>query len=409
MQALHIYAGPLARRVMAQNGLQPQAIGTIPAAAGGPKGLLLGALDRFIFGEWLTRSSQPVDLVGASIGAWRMTTACLDNSVAAFARLEHDYIHQHYELPPGQKRPSAAMVSELFGQNLQAFYGSRVGEVLHHPRYRVHIVTSRGRNLLHTEHGLRTPLGYFGAFVTNAVRRKAMGAWLERVVFSSPARSSPHAPPLRGSLPPEVANPPWGGPAAGCPCAPLPFATDDYRTRQVALSPANFQPALQASCSIPFVLKAVHNIPGAPPGAYWDGGITDYHLHLNYPAAQIATNSIASSAISTGAGGNNDHQGLVLYPHFQKAVVPGWLDKSLKWRHHATHHLDTMVLLAPNPEWVKTLPNGKLPDRTDFTHYGNDLAARVKAWNAACSASVQLVDEFAQWLEKPDIARVRSW
>ncbi len=388
MQALHIYAGPTARQAIAQNGLQPDAIGTIPAAAGGPKGLLLGALDRFIFGEWLTRSSQPVDLVGASIGAWRMATACLDQSVEAFERLEHDYIHQHYELPPGQKRPSAAMVSELFGQNLQAFYGDRVAEVLQHPRYRLHIVTSRGRHILHTEHGLRTPLGYFGAFLTNAVRRKAMGAWLERVVFSSPGT----------------------GTEVGAACAPLPFATDDYRTRQVPLSLTNFQSALQASCSIPFVLKAVHNIPGAPPGAYWDGGITDYHLHLNYPGAgKNAMNSIASDADSTRARGRNDHKGLVLYPHFQKAVVPGWLDKSLKWRHHATHHLDTMVLLAPNPEWVKTLPNGKLPDRTDFTRYGNDLAARVKAWQAACSASVQLADEFSQWLEKPDLARVRSW
>ena len=107
------------------------------------------------------------------------------------------------------------------------------------------------------------------------------------------------------------------------------------------------------------------------------------------------------------ASGQNDQQGLVLYPHFQKAVVPGWLDKSLKWRHRATHHLDTMVLLAPNPEWVKTLPNGKLPDRTDFTHYGNDLAGRVKAWNTACSASAQLVDEFAAWLERPDPQQVQ--
>ena len=67
-----------------------------------------------------------------------------------------------------------------------------------------------------------------------------------------------------------------------------------------------------------------------------------------------------------------------------------------------------MVLLAPNPEWVKTLPNGKLPDRTDFTHYGNDLDGRVKVWNAACSASTQLVDEFAAWLDKPDMARVQA-
>ena len=380
MQALHIYAGPLARQAIAKNGLQPGDISTIPAAAGGPKGLLLGALDRFIFGDWLTASTQPIDLVGASIGAWRMATACLNEPVAAFGRLEHDYIHQHYALAPGQKRPSAAQVSELFGENLQAFYAGRVREAIQHPRFRLHIVTSRGRHLLNTEHGLRTPLGYFGAYLTNVVRRKSMGAWLERVVFSSPA---------------------------GAQCAPLPFATDDYRTRQVELSERNFNLALQASCSIPFVLQAVHNIPGAPPGAYWDGGITDYHLHLNYAAInRNATGLIATEPMDSRARSQNYQQGLVLYPHFQKAVVPGWLDKSLKWRHHATHFLDSMVLLAPNPEWVKTLPNGKLPDRTDFTHYGNDLAARVKAWNAACSASTQLADEFAVWLDQPDPKQV---
>jgi hypothetical protein len=377
MQALHIHAGPLARQTIAKNGLQPSAIRTIPAAAGGPKGLILGALDRYIFGDWLSHSTQPVDLVGASIGAWRMATACLNQSAFGFRRLEHDYIRQHYELKPGQKRVSAAVVSEMFGQNLQAFYNGRVQEILQHPRYRLHIVTSRGRHLLNTEHGFRTPVGYFGAFLTNVVRRKAMGAWLERVVFSTPN-------------------------------AALPFGTDDYRTRQVALSERNFNQALQASCSIPFVLQAVHNIPGAPPGAYWDGGITDYHLHLNYlPGSAMATNSGALSVMDTRAGGQFDQEGLVLYPHFQKAVVPGWLDKRLKWRHRATHHLDRMVLLAPNPEWVKTLPNGKLPDRTDFTRYGNDLTGRVKAWNAACSASNQLVDEFAAWLEQPDAARVQ--
>ncbi len=392
MHALQLYAGPTAARHIARHGLSPSAIGTIPAAAGGPKGLLLGALDRFIFGQWLPQSSQTVDVVGASIGAWRMATACMPRNVEAFAQLEHDYIHQHYELAPGQKRPSAAMVSALFGKNLAAFYSGQVDAVLGHPRYRLHVVTSRGRHLLHTEHGVRTPLGYFGAFVTNAVRRKAMGAWLERVVFSSPIEPGPTTLPA-GEGTPTV--------------APLPFATDDYRTRQVLLSAANFNQALQASCSIPFVLKAVHNIPGAPPGAYWDGGITDYHLHLNYPAkARNTINSVAGESISSGATGLNDHKQLVLYPHFQKAVVPGWLDKSLKWRHHASPFLDTMLLLAPNPEWVKTLPNGKIPDRTDFTHYGNDLAGRVKAWTTACSASAQLADEFAQWLERPNMQQV---
>ena len=364
MQALHIYAGPKARAALAANGLQPEHIRTIPGAAGGPKGLILGGLDRFIFGDWLTRSQQPVDLVGASIGAWRMASACLNDPAAAFARLEHDYIHQHYELAPGQKRVSAEQISESFGKNLQAFYGGRVPEVLHHPRYRLHIITSRGRHVLGREGRWRTPLGYAGAFFANTIRRKALGGWLERVVFSS---STPTTEPCD-----------------------LPFATHDFRTRQLALNEANFMPALQASCSIPFVLEPVTHIPGAPSGCYWDGGITDYHLHLHY---------------TTPPG---RAPGLVLYPHFQKAVVPGWLDKSLTWRHGPTGALDRMLVLAPNPEWVRSLPNGKLPDRTDFTRYGADLAGRMKAWNTAVAESQRLADEFAQWCERPDLAQVHA-
>ncbi|WP_310567548.1 patatin-like phospholipase family protein [Hydrogenophaga sp.] len=358
MQALRLYAGPVARRHIQQQGLRPQDVGIVPAAAGGPKGLILGPLDRFIFGHWLPQSDQAVDLVGASIGAWRMATACLNQSEAAFERLERDYIAQHYELPPGQKRPSATQVSEQFGQNLQRFYGGRIGEVLHHPRYRLHIVTSHGRHILGREGAVRTPLGYAGAFAANALHRKALGAWLDRVVFSSPG------------------------------AADLPFATSDFRTRRVALSDANFMDALQASCSIPFVLRPVHGIAGAPPGVYWDGGITDYHMHLRYQPA-------AASPV-------------VLYPHFQKAVVPGWLDKVWKHRHRATPALDSMLVLAPDPDWVRTLPNAKLPDRNDFTHYGPNLAARMQAWNAAVGASRQLADEFAQWLERPDPGRIEA-
>jgi hypothetical protein len=90
----------------------------------------------------------------------------------------------------------------------------------------------------------------------------------------------------------------------------------------------------------------------------------------------------------------------VLYPHFQQNVVPGWLDKALKWRHGATAFLDHTVVLAPNPEWIKTLPNGKLPDRTDFTRYATDWAGRVKVWTAAAAASQQLTDEFGAWVER---------
>ena len=71
--------------------------------------------------------------------------------------------------------------------------------------------------------------------------RQAMGAWLERVVFSAPASGKP------------------GESAAACPH--LPFATGDYRTRQIQLNEANFNPALQASCSIPLCCAPCTTFP----------------------------------------------------------------------------------------------------------------------------------------------------
>jgi len=346
MKALRIYAGPAAREHIAANGLRPQDVRTVPGAAGGPKGLVLGPLDRFLFGDWLPKSSQAIDLVGASIGAWRLANACLVDTKTAFEQFEQGYIHQHFELPPCQKRLSAKQVSTQFGEGLRSFYGGRTAQVLGHARYRLHVITSRGRHILGREGRARTPVGYLGAFLTNSVHRKSLGAWLARVVFSTPG-------------------------------AALPFGTRDFRTRQVDLVEANFELALQASCSIPFMLEAVHDIPGAPTGAYWDGGITDYHLHLDYGHAE----------------------GIVLYPHFQQAVVPGWLDKGLKWRHKPSAFLDRMVVLAPDPEWVRSLPNGKLPDRNDFIRYGNDLRGRIKAWSAAAAESQRLADEFGEWLD----------
>jgi hypothetical protein len=386
MQALCLYAGPAARERIARHGLTSADIAAIPGAAGGPKGLILGPLDRFIFGDWLRRSRQPVDLVGASIGAWRMATACLDDPVAAFTRLEQDYIHQHLEPEAGRRLPSAARVTDSFARNLQLFFGGQEATLLAHPRFRLHVLASRGRHLLGREHRVATPLGYLGAYLSNGLSRKALGAWLERVIFSARADGG------RGA--------PW----------PLPFGTQDFRSRQVALTAENFQAALRASCSIPFALQAVHQIPGAPPGAYWDGGITDYHLHLDYSAALSGAGGDGSAAPSADSDAQipAPRASIVLYPHFQRAVVPGWLDKAWKWRHAASHHLDHVLLLAPNPAWVQRLPGAKLPDRNDFVRYARDYPGRVKAWAQAAAESQRLADEFALWLDKPDMTLVKS-
>ncbi len=353
MQVLAIHAGPRALAVLRERGLRPQDVRMIPAAAGGPKGLILSALDRFIFGDWLARSTQTVHLVGGSIGAWRMATACLPDADAGFAQLAQDYVAQDYPHAPGKFAPPA-VVTALFGRQIERSFGGREQAVLGHARYRLHIFTSRGRHVLHREGKLRTPLGYLGAFAANLLSRRAMGGWIERVVFSDPREA-------------------------------LPLHLHGYRTHRVALTAQNLQPSMLASCSIPFALQAVHDIPGAPRGAYWDGGITDYHLHLDYATLR-----------------DGPDPALVLYPHFQDTVVPGWLDKPFAHRHRATPDLDNVILLSPTPEFVRSLPNGKLPDRTDFKRYVDAPKARMAAWQTAVAAGERLREEFVRWLARGD-------
>ncbi len=351
MQALQILAGPRARAQLRERGLTAADVRVVPAAAGGPKGLVLNALDRFLFGHWLKDVAHSVHLIGASIGAWRMAAACRTDADTALTELADDYIAQDYPHKPG-KAPRKRDVSEVFGRVIDERLGLHAKELLQHPRFRLHVIASRGRHLLRREGRLRTPIGYLGAFAANLVSRRAMGGWLERVMFSDPRE-------------------------------PLPFALHDYRTRQVMLSRANLAEAVLASCSIPFWLDAVHDIPGAPRGAYWDGGITDYHLHLDY--AQMG-------------------EGLVLYPHFQAQVVPGWLDKTLKRRHAATDRLSNLVLLVPSPEWVKAvMPHAKLPDRADFKTYGERIDERQRDWRRAVAESERLADDFAMLVRQTSI------
>ena len=353
MRALQVYAGPQARRLLADQGLQPHQVRMVSAAAGGPKGLVLTPLDQYLFGQWLVGDGPPVHLVGASIGAWRMAAACQQDAASALRRLTRDYIDQAYDHAPG-RRPTAEHVSQVFGQMLSAHVGGVARDILAHPRLRLHVVTSRGRGLLGREGRWRTPLGYLGAYATNLVSRRALGAWLERVVFSDPRDR-------------------------------LPIRLDDFPGRTVPLLAQNLQPAILASCSIPFWLQAVQDMPGAPVGAYWDGGITDYHLHLRYDTLG---------------------DGLALYPHFQPRLIPGWLDKGLRHRHRATPALSRVVVLAPHPRWVAALPGGKLPDRSDFQAFGDDLPARRRVWQAAVTAGQQLADDFADWVAgrwQPDL------
>jgi hypothetical protein len=162
---------------------------------------------------------------------------------------------------------------------------------------------------------------------------------------------------------------------------------DAFAGHFVGLSEANLHGALMASGSIPLVLEAVTGIPGAPPGAYWDGGLIDYHLHLPYQR----------------------DPGLVLYPHFSDYIVPGWLDKSMPWRRARDAALENVVLVSPSPAFLARLPNGKLPDRSDFKAYGQNHDTRIRDWLAAIGESGRMAEAFAKWVEKPDLRAVKGF
>ena len=135
-------------------------------------------------------------------------------------------------------------------------------------------------------------------------------------------------------------------------------------------------------------MEPVCNLPHAPSGCYWDGGLIDYHLALPY---------------SRVAG--NPEGGLVLYPHFGQRIVPGWLDKSLPWRraHRGPNRswLDNVVIISPSAAFLRTLPRAKLPDRSDFIHYGRNDDARVLDWKRAIAEGERLRDGLAAFVERP--------
>lgn len=335
--ALSLRAGPRALQKIRTEGLQPEMISHIPAAAGGPKWLVLGRMDRVLFGQWLAGRTTPVLGIGASAGAWRLAAAAQQDVDAAFDRFEEAYVDQSYEA-----RPSAAEVSFQGRRILSALLGEHgIDELLASPRVRINAVAARCLGLTAHPRSQVEAVGLATAVLSNTLSRRALGRHFERVLFHAPD-------------------------------APLQLQADGFRTHHVPLTPANAFEALTASASIPRVMERVASIEGAPVGPYTDGGLIDYQMDLPLPPGD----------------------GLVLLPHFSRRVVPGWLDKFVPWRR--ARYLDNTVLLHPSDAFLQRLPGGRIPDRNDFLRHEGDDATRLKNWRQAIAESQALADEFSE-------------
>ena len=365
---LNIRAGARARAHLAREGLQARDVAIVPAAAGGPKGLILNALDQWLFGQWLPTAPRKRDFIGASIGAWRMAAAVSADPHAAFERLAHYYVSQRYS-----QKPTPREVSEVWQGLMEKIFGGHVHDLLNHPQHRLHAITVHGRGALAKPDTRGAEMRGFGAAsVANAIARQRLARHLNRVIFSSMMPEEPHLDWLFGHSQNDERD-----------------KFDAFDNTCVPLTEGNAFSALMASGSIPLILEAVKRIDGAPTGFYWDGGIIDYHLHLPYARAD----------------------GLTLYPHFVDYIVPGWLDKGMPWRRlgqrrHGDPWLDNVVLVAPSKEFVATLPNKKLPDRGDFKHYGQNHEGRMRAWREAIGESGRLAEAFEQFVRDPEKAAI---
>lgn len=336
---LLIYAGKTAKQTILEQGLSPDLFSMMLGASGGPKWFVLAGLDKYIFGEYFKSRSKPLDVVGSSIGAFRFACAAKNDPVAATSLLAEQYSHTRYS-----DKPTSREITDKVDQLLQRILADdSVEQILNNSVIKPHIIVARAKGLTRFEQKTLQMAGLMIGAMQNLVSRSLLGWEFERVVLSAPNRR-------------------------------LNFA-DPYQitTKHVELSTQNLSRALSASGAIPLVIEGVKSLPNAPAGMYRDGGIIDYHYDLAFQP---------------------DEQKLVLYPHFSRHPKPGWFDKSLKSRTPKISSYDNVVMLAPSDEFVASLPNSKIPDRTDFETITADQ--RIQDWQQVIAQSERLAECFDQ-------------
>lgn len=339
--ALRVIAGAKARAHIEQNGLRAEDIRVMVGASGGPKWLSMARLDEFLFGEFFADRQTPLHLIGSSAGAWRFSCFAQRDPAAASRRFAEGY--QHICYAPGMSfdditRHTHGLLDVVLPD------AEAVAAVINNPVIKLNLIACRAKGLNASLNRAAQMAGLLMTATANAVSRRSLGAFYERTLFEAPGASAPFR------------------------------QLHDLPTQVVTLNEDNLRPAVLASGAIPLVLAGIADIPGATPGLYYDGGITDYHFDIPFC-----------------------DDGLVLYPHFYSQVVPGWFDKSLRWRKPNPRHYDNVVMLCPSEQWVASLPQGRIPDRRDFSRLSD--AQRIREWGETMARSEQLVEDLQRLLD----------
>ena len=344
---LSVYMGKTAAAIIGNQGWKGAPFDTLIGASGGPKWLILSELDQILASELLHHQTQPLRLLGSSIGTWRHACLSQPQPGAAIQRLQTAYLQQQYS----SAKPSPSEVSQVAEQLLHEALGSRGAvHIIEHERFRNIIITARGRGIAQGQSGLPLVASMALASAANALSRKTLNLFFQRIAFCHAAIGT------------------------------VPFASD-FNTQTVTLSEGNLIPALKASGAIPLLMQCESSIPGATGGPFWDGGIIDYHFSLT----------------------NSEANGLILYPHFSDLIVPGWFDKMLPWRAQSRPAIDNLILMCPSRSFLATLPQQKIPDRSDFSRLSPHQ--RVAYWETCVHQSERLAEALYSLINGDDPLR----
>ena len=347
---LIVKEGKNALAIIRDGGFNWDRVSTCYGSASGPRWLVASGFDLTLLEKGCLGRQRAIVLAGASSGAWRFAAWAQADPLKSYHELRRAYIEAQYhreDTPRSVQQSLMRIIDRYIEEDALPF-------ALQNKRYRLAIISARAKNLTASEQSWLQKIGLATCFVSNLLFPGTIHRFFERIVFFSGPKPPPFC--LNGG----------------------------YRGQYIPLNHFNFKHAVLSSGAIPIVVAGVQDIFGAPRGIYRDGGLVDYHINESFH-------------------GRNDE--VTLFFHHQEQSKPTWMDKNLQKRRSPEHLMDNVLMVYPSPVFVSTLPDRKIPDRTDFITYVDNQSQRIRNWWKAVDMSAHLGERF---MELVDSGRIRS-
>jgi hypothetical protein len=333
---ISVLAGSKALEIIKDEGFSLDRVKVLVGASGAAKFLVLTGIDRVLM-NLLKERTEKLQLIGSSIGSFRMSAYIQKDPIKALNILEDEYINQTYCSNKPNKKDITDKSMEIINSYIS---DDSLNYMVNHPFMTISFLVAKSKYFLKFENNIVQLSNLILAALSNIINRKNLKYFFERALFSSKSDNFNF--------------------------------NDDFNVSNFKLDEGNFKKALLASGSIPLVMEGVNDIKNAK-GMFRDGGMIDYHL--DFPLLP-----------------END-EGLVLYPHFYEDVTPSWFDKFSK-RRARSENLKNTIIIAPSKEFVSSLPYQKIPDRKDFKTFSNE--ERLKYWNKVIQENKKMGDDLSE-------------